>query len=85
MSDYRKLIHLPGTRLTPDVVLQRTLNKVDRIKAVAVVIQWDDETFDCDWSLMQVYELVMGSRILELHANREVLGTFEPAAEPEAS
>ena len=37
------LVHLPGTRLTPEVVLHRTINKMQRIKGVAIVIQWDDD------------------------------------------
>jgi len=28
-----KLVHLPGTKLTPQVTLQRTLDKLPRIKA----------------------------------------------------
>jgi hypothetical protein len=33
-----KLVHLPGTKLTPQVTLQRTLDKLPRIKAVVPVI-----------------------------------------------
>lgn len=57
--DHRKLRHLPGTRLTPEVVLHRTLNKIDRIKGVVVVIQWDDDSMDVDWSQMTVSALHM--------------------------
>ena len=48
----RKLRHLPGTALSPELVLHRTLEKLERIKSVVVVIQWDDDTFDVDWSAM---------------------------------
>ena len=62
MSEYNpRLVHLPNTKLTPEVVLHRTLNKLDNIKAVAIVIQWNDDTFDCDWSQMRVSELCMAS------------------------
>lgn len=60
-----KLVHLPGTVLTPEVVLHRTLNKVDRIKGIVIVIQWDDDTFNTDWSRMRVSELCMASMSLE--------------------
>ncbi len=62
------LVHLPGTRLTPEVTLHRTLNKLDRIKAVVVVVQWDDDTFDADWSQMKASELAMAALILNKQA-----------------
>jgi hypothetical protein len=69
-----KLVHLPGTQLTPGVVLHRTLNKLDRIKAVAVVIQWDDDTFDVDWSQQKTSELVMSAAVYRTVADREMQG-----------
>jgi hypothetical protein len=33
-----KLVHLPGTKLTPQVTLKRTLDELPRIKAVVLVI-----------------------------------------------
>jgi hypothetical protein len=65
----RKVEHLPGTRLTPDVVLARTMEKKAQIKAVAVLIQWDDETFDMDWSQMKVSELCMAEKIFGIHVD----------------
>lgn len=59
----RKIIHLPGTRLTPEVVLHRTLTKTAHIKAVAVVIQWNDDSFECDWSSYKLSDLCMGSMV----------------------
>ena len=64
MSYDPPLVHLPGTRLTPEVVLHRTMNKLEHIKAVVVIIQWDDETFNVDWSQMKASELAMSSLIL---------------------
>lgn len=64
MSYEPKIVHLPGTRLSPEVLIHRTLQKVDRIKAVTIVIQWDDDSFDADWSQMQVSELCMASMTL---------------------
>lgn len=68
MSEYvyvPPLVHLPGTKLTPEVVLHRTLNKLTHIKALVVVIQWDDDTYATDWSQMKVSELCMASRRLD--------------------
>lgn len=57
------LVHLPGTKLTPAVVLHRTLNKIDHIKAVLVVIQWNDDTLACDWSQMTTADMCMASMV----------------------
>lgn len=65
MSEYTPtIVHLPGTRLTPDVVLHRTLAKCAHIKSVCIVIQWGDDTFDIDWSQQKVSELCMGALLL---------------------
>lgn len=74
----RTIIHMPGTRLTPDTVLGRTLTKVEHIKAVAIVIQWQDETFSVDWSQMKVSELAMASKVLDINATREIDRQHEP-------
>lgn len=70
----RKIIHLPGTTLTPEVLLHRTLQKVSRIKAVALVIQWDDDSFDTDWSSMKSSELCMASLVLSHTATKVAMG-----------
>ena len=57
----RKIVHLPGTILTPEVVLHRTLTKIDHIKAITVIVEWNDETFDFDWSQQKVSELTYGA------------------------
>ena len=74
MSEYKpRLVHLPGTKLTPEVVLHRTLNKVGRIKAVAIIIQWDDETFDTDHSQMKLSELCMASMVMTTLASKSIV------------
>lgn len=73
MSDYqRKIISLPGAGVSPEVTLHRTLDKIDRIKAVTIVIQWDDDTFDCDWSSMKLSELCMVEKILIMEIMKEL-------------
>lgn len=58
------IVHLPGTRLTPEVVLHRTLAKREHIKAVVVVIQWNDETFSVDWSQLKCSELALAALVV---------------------
>lgn len=74
-DDYEpKLVHLPGTRLTPEVVLHRTLNKIDRIKSVVVVIQWDDGSHEIDWSQQTTSVMCTASTMLQYQAQRLVMG-----------
>lgn len=73
----RKLIHLPGTQLTPEVVLHRTLNKKDHIKSVTVIIQWDDDSFAVDWSEQTNSAFCMGATILQAEAINTVRGDHE--------
>lgn len=68
----RRIIHLPGTKLTPEVVLHRTLTKLDHIQSVAVIIQWNDGTFDIDWSNQKVSELCMGSMIFQKEVQDQI-------------
>lgn len=70
----QKVVHLPGTTLTPEVLLHRTLSKASRIKAVTVVIQWDDDSFDADWSSMKTSELVMAALVLDENARNTAMG-----------
>lgn len=81
MDDYiPKIVHLPGTKLSAEVVLHRTMQKLSRIKAVAIVIQWDDETFDMDWSSMKNSELCMASMIFHKTAENTIVPTEEVEA-----
>lgn len=60
-----KIIHMPGTRLSPEVVLHRTLEKIEHIESVAVVIRWKvDDTYDVDWSQQKTSELCMSAMML---------------------
>jgi hypothetical protein len=52
-----KLVHLPGTAVSPQLVLHRTLDKLEHIKAVTIIIQWQNDEFATDWSQMRVSEL----------------------------
>lgn len=70
MSEYEpKLVSLPGSNVSPEVLLHRTLNKVGRIKAVVIAIQWDDESFDCDWSTLKLSELCMAEKVMSANVS----------------
>ncbi len=66
MSDYvPKLVHMPGTAVSPQLVLHRTLDKLEHIKAVTIIIQWNNDEFATDWSQMRVSELCMANMALD--------------------
>ena len=73
-----RLVHLPGTKLSPEVVLHRTLEKLEHIRAVTIVIQWHNDEFDTEWSQMTVSELCMASIVLEEEMRGVVTGKNEP-------
>jgi len=73
------LVHLPGTKLTPDVVLHRTLNKVPRMKGVIVLIQWDDDTWAIDWSLMTTADMAFAAKTLDIELT-DVITQRKPAS-----
>lgn len=80
-DDYEpKLVHLPGTRLTPEVVLHRTLNKLDQIKSVIVIIQWDDESHEIDWSQQPTSAMCTSVVALQYQAAKLLMGDAPPEA-----
>jgi hypothetical protein len=68
-----KIAVFPGAPLTPEVVLNRTVAKLGRLKSVVIVLQWDDETFDCDWSSMKTSELCMAKEVLQIQVQNVVV------------
>ena len=77
-----KIIQLPGTEPSPEVILHRTLTKLSRIRNVVVVIQWDDDSWDADWTPMSKAEFGFCGRILENEIRKEIFGsTPEPREE----
>ena len=71
----RKIARLPGAVLSPEVALASTLEKAraGKIKAVVIVIQWGDETMDCEWSSMKVSELAMAGVVMDDLVRQEVV------------
>ena len=71
----------PGTPLTPEVVLHRTLNKIARIKSVIVIMTWDDDSVDTDHSLQSASDMVFAAKVLERAVNDLVFrgdGVYNP-------
>jgi hypothetical protein len=82
MPEFVKKIHsLPGAVRTPQVLLAQTEEKLPRIKALAMVIQWDDDTFSGDWSSMNVAELNLAVLQLQEEAKDVFFGTH-PSVRP---
>ena len=73
-----RLVHLPGTALSPEVVLHRTLNKLPHIKAVSIVIQWNDDTYSADWSQQKVSELCLASLTFDDEVRDIAMGRKPP-------
>lgn len=75
MTEWKKTIHsLPGSVRTPEVMLHQTIEKLPRIKAITMVIMWDDDTIDCDWSNQKVSELCMAAMMLDKDAKSVLCG-----------
>lgn len=72
-----KIVLMPGARLSPEVLLHRTMGKLDSIKNVVVIIQWVDDTLDVDWSQMKVSEVALASQMLLHTSTKLMLGTLE--------
>jgi hypothetical protein len=67
-----QVITMPGVAVSPEVVLHRTLQKLERVKAVVVVIMLDDDSMYCDWSSLKPSELAMASLVLDSTARNEI-------------
>lgn len=85
----RTLATLPGTKLTPTVVLGRTLEKAQhgKLKDVYIGLHWADrDEFDYDYSLMPIRDLSMHRLVLERRLQNVAFGgsdsneTLNPAS-----
>jgi hypothetical protein len=60
--------------LSPSTVLAQTLEKAPEIKAIAIVIMWEDGSVDTDWSKMRVSDFVFLAQRLSHEANDQAFG-----------
>ena len=73
MADYvPKIVSLPGAAVSPQVVLHRTLDKLEHIKSITITIQWNNDEIATDWSQMLVSELCMHA----MHLDEQVKKTM---------
>lgn len=73
----RSIATLPNAKLTPTVVLARSLEKAQhgKIKSTWIGIEWSaDSTFDYDYSSMAVHDLGMHRLVLERRLQRVAFG-----------
>lgn len=69
-----ELHRIPGTRISPSYILHRQIEQIERIQAVAIVIQWDDGTFDVARSAMPISNLCMAAMVLNDEATKAMRG-----------
>lgn len=71
---HRKIAQMPGTERTPTNALASTLEKAraGRIKSVYLGIQWDDDTFCGDWSVMARKDLAVHALMAQKNAMAEI-------------
>lgn len=70
----RKIAFLNHTKRTPVVALAQSLEKAQagRIKSVYIGIQWEDDSFDADWSNMPKHDLAMHTLVAQKTAREEI-------------
>ena len=72
---YRKLVPLRHIDTTPRILLERTLDKVDDMESVAVVIKWKaDGSYDSDWSMMKGGDLAIMALLLAEEVRKKSMG-----------
>ena len=72
MAKFHRLACLPGTGLSPEVLLHQILEDKDDIKAVVIVVEWKDGVRSVAWSDMCVSETCMSSKVLDVAVSREL-------------
>ena len=72
MAKFHKLSRIPGTGLSPEVLLHQILEDKDDIKAVVIVVEWKDGVRSVAWSDMRVSETCMSSKVLDDAVSREL-------------
>lgn len=71
------VIPIFGAELTAADVLERTLDKVDRVRDVVVLIQWDDGTWAIDASTQTLGNQLSAATTLRLSVERQMQGFDE--------
>ena len=61
----KKLVPLQPNEVSPRVFMEEMLENHESVKSLMVVIQYQDDTFSCDWSKMTTAELAMACIVLD--------------------
>jgi hypothetical protein len=69
---FRRLVPLRPANTTPRVVLERTIDQADQIKAVLLVVQMEDGTIRVDWSAQTLGTLVLSQAVIQEEIRREM-------------
>ena len=72
MTKFHKLSRLPGTGLSPEVLLHQILEDRDNIKAVTIVVEWKDTKRSVAWSDMPFSEACTSSKVLDYCMSKEL-------------
>ncbi len=72
-----KLYKMPGTKLSPELLLHRTLEQLSEIKSVTVITQFNDGSVDCDWSPMTTSILAFQAMVFNAEAAKTIMNTRE--------
>jgi hypothetical protein len=67
------IVGLPGARKDPKVTLHQLLEDPD-IKALTIIVQRSDGTYDVEWTSQKISELCMAAMVLHGLAVREARG-----------
>lgn len=70
---FKRLHPMRPNEVDPRVFLEEMLENCHNFKSVMVVIQYQDETFQCDWSKMTTKEVAMACIVLDEQMRRCVL------------
>ncbi len=60
---------MPGTPLSPEVMLHQALAEIEDTKGVVLIVYKKDETVNAGWSDMLLSEVCMASAVLQHDIN----------------
>ena len=77
MTATPKLAILPGTAISPEVLLAQSLERAGEFESILIVSKGKDGTFRCGWSRMTTSDLCFAARVLDRDIDREMGGAAE--------
>jgi heme-degrading monooxygenase HmoA len=68
------IVRLPGTKLTPKILLAQTLEDADHIESVVVITKWKDDDTTVAWSRQEQQDVAFAVQILEMKLRQVIDG-----------